>query len=521
MGEKLIRREIYKMNFLNFVLALVPVLWLIVAMMALKWPAWKAAIGSAVFAAIEALTIWHTPVTTVGLSALEGVCMALWPIVLVIVMAVFTYNLVCATGGMDVIKSMLTSVSKDKRVLVLLVAWCFGGFMEGMAGFGTAIAIPAGMLLAMGFNPIFACLICLIANGFPTPWGSIGIPTVTTANLVGFPSTTALSTMQSWQVAPFIIAVPFVLVMLTGKSFKAIKGVFWITLACGLSFVLPMIAVSYFVGAELVMIIASVCSLAVVVPLAKKVKPDPEFEMDGIETRKVTFKEAMVAVAPFVFIFIFLLGTSKLVPAVNNFLAQFSTKVYFVNNESATTFAWINTPGVWIFLSAVLGGLIQKATPRQFGEVFKATLKQMTGSIIVMLSVLAAAKIMIYSGMIKEISTFAIAALGAFYPLVAPWLGMLGTFVTGSGTSSGVLFGQVQLDAATELGADPYWMVGLNAMGIGVGKMLSPQSIAIALSAVGGLKEESKLLKMVLPYGLVFIVCCSIIAYVGFVLIGG
>ena len=123
------------MNFVAFLLALLPIVWLIIAMMVLKWATWKAALGSAVIAALEALLIWKTPATVVGMAALEGICMALWPIVLVIVAAVFTYNLVCKTGGMDVIKSMITSVSSDKRVLVLLVAWCFGGFVEGLAGF--------------------------------------------------------------------------------------------------------------------------------------------------------------------------------------------------------------------------------------------------------------------------------------------------------------------------------------------------------------------------------------------------
>ena len=513
------------MNFLNFILALAPIIYLIIALMGFKQPAWKAAIGAAVAAAVEALLVWKTPAATVGLSALEGICMALWPIVLVIVAAVFTYNLVVKTGGMQVIQSLLTSVSADKRVLVLLVAWCFGGFMEGMAGFGTAIAIPAGLMTALGFPPLFSCLICLIANSFPTPWGSIGIPTVTVANLVGFSSTTGLSFMQSIQVAFFMILIPFVLVSLTGKSPKAIRGVFWLTLASGLSYVIPMLMVSYFVGAELVMIIASVLSLAVTVFLSRFVKPDPKYAFEGAKEKdkkeKITVKQALVAVAPFLFIFVFLLGTSRLVPPVSSFLAQFSSTVYFVNDTSATTFSWINTPGVWIFISAILGGLIQHASGKMMLDVFKATLRQMSGSIIVMLSVLAAAKIMIYSGMIADIAAFAIAVMGSMYPIIAPWLGALGTFVTGSGTSSGVLFGQVQLDAATTLGMDPYWVVGLNALGVGAGKMLSPQSVAIALSAVGGLKEDSKLLKMVLPYGAAALVICSLIAWIGTILIGG
>lgn len=514
------------MNFISFILALCPIILLIIIMMVFKRPAWQAAIGAALLAAIEALLYWKTPIGVVGMAAVEGAAMALWPIVLVIIAAVFTYNLVCATGGMDVIKTMLTSVSPDKRVLVLLVAWCFGGFMEGMAGFGTAIAIPAGMMMAMGFDPLFSCLICLLSNGFPTPWGSIGIPTVTVASLLNMDGTTALSTMQVIQVAFFFVVIPFVLVYLTGKGTKALKGMVGVCLGAGIGFVVPMLIVSYFVGAELAVVIGSVCSLAITVLLGKRVKPMPEYAMNaGVEKKeeeaasKITFKEAMVACAPFLFIFVFLLGSSKLVPPVNSFLSQFSTTVYFVNETSATTFAWINTPGVWIFLSAILGAMVQKASFEQFKTVFLATLKQMQNSIIVMVSVLMAAKIMIYSGMISDIAKFAIAAMGGLYPIIAPWLGALGAFVTGSGTSSGVLFGKVQADAAAALNMDEYWVVGLNALGVGVGKMLSPQSIAIGLSAVGGLKEDSKLLKMVLPYGAVFIVLCSVIAWLGTIFI--
>lgn len=519
------------MNILSFILALCPILYLIVAMMGLKQPAWKAAIGAAVIAAVEALFYWKTPAATVGLAAVEGAAMALWPIVVVIIAAVFTYNLVCATGGMDVIKAMLTGVSADKRVLVLLVAWCFGGFMEGMAGFGTAIAIPAGMLLAMGFDPLFSCLICLISNGFPTPWGSIGIPTVTVANLLGYANTISLSTMQSIQASLFFIIVPFVLVVLTGGGLKALKGMIPVCLGAGISFIAPMLLVSYFLGAELAAVIGSVCSLAVTILLGRRVRPAEEYLLQGPALKeekaeqqaaeKITLKKAAVACAPFLFIFVFLLLSSKMVPPVNSFLNQFATTVHFVNDESATTFTWINTPGVWIFLSAILGALIQKVSFAKFKDVFLATLKQMQGSIIVMVSVLAAAKIMIYSGMISDIAAFAIAVMGSLYPIIAPWLGALGTFVTGSGTSSGVLFAKVQSDAAAALHLDPYWVVGLNAIGVGVGKMLSPQSIAIALSAVGGLKEDSKLLKMVLPYGAVFIVLCSIVAGVGTMLIHG
>ncbi|WP_298070727.1 L-lactate permease [uncultured Faecalibaculum sp.] len=502
---------------LLFVLGLCPILWLILALLVLKWPTWKAAVGSALLAALEAMLVWKLPALNTGTAALEGILMALWPIVVVIIAAVFTYNLCVKTGAMETIKSMLASVTSDRRLLVLIIAWCFGGFMEGMAGFGTAIAIPAGMLAAMGFDPIFSCLVCLLANGFPTPWGSIGIPTTTLANLVGLENT-HLSFVESIQCAPFMLLVPFIMMMLAGgKGLKSLKGIGFITLMSGVFFVIPQMIVSWFVGADLAVVVGAVCSMVVTVLLSMKKKTPPEYEMETAGDKGLTLDRALKAWSPFIMIFILLLGTSKLVAPVNSWLAQFSSavQVYSGPNPNTISFVWINTPGVWIFLSAIAGGLIQGATLEDFKSVFIATLKQMTPTIITMCSVLATAKIMSYSGMIGDIAAFCIAVTGSFYTVFAPWLGCLGCFVTGSGTSSGLLFGQVQMDAATALQMDPFWVVALNMLGVGVGKMLSPQSIAIALSAVGGTGKDSELLKKVLPYGAVLLVLTSLLAYFG------
>ena len=171
--------ELFKM----FILALLPIIWLVIALCGLKMEAYKASIGALLVAFVEAITIWQMSLINATTAALEGFAMAIWPIVIVIIAAVFTYNLTVHTKAMEIIKRMITSVSCDKRVLVLLIGWCFGGFLEGMAGFGVAIAIPASMLYALGFNPVTAILACLIANGCPTMFGSIGIPTTTLASV--------------------------------------------------------------------------------------------------------------------------------------------------------------------------------------------------------------------------------------------------------------------------------------------------------------------------------------------------
>ena len=181
----------------------------------------------------------------------------------------------------------------------------------------------------------------------------------------------------------------------------------------------------------------------------------------------------------------------------------------------AISFSWVNTPGVLIFIAALIGGRIQGATLRVMAEVLAATVRQMMPTVATMLSVLGCAKVMGYAGMISDISAFCIAVAGGLYPVLAPWIGMVGTFVTGSGTSSGMLFGQVQAEAAAALGMNEVWTVALNSLGVAAGKMLSPQTLAIGLAAVRVRGKDAELLGAVLPFALGFLVVMSAIAMAG------
>lgn len=518
------------MDVVAFLLALVPIIWLVVMLLLFKWPAWKAAIGSFVLSCVLAFAWWHLPAMEIATASLEGFLMALWPIVLVIIAAVFTYNLCVRTGAMDVIGHMITSISSDRRLLALLVAWCFGGFMEGMAGFGTAVAIPAGMLAGLGFDAIPAVLICLLANGVPTPYGSIGIPTVSLADLVGLDSL-HLATVQLVQLAPFFVVAPLLIVMVAGRVpdeqgnvpsvGERLHGVTGIALLSGASFVAASIVVAMFVGAELAVVVGSIVSLALTAALSLRAEKsghlDGRFHMRIEAGEAITVKSALTSWSCFILIFVLLLGTSNLVPVVHNALAPFAShvQVYCGENPGTLSFSWINTPGVWIFLAALVGGVIQGASPRVMGEVLGATVKQMLPTVITMLSVLGCAKVMGYAGMISSISAFCIAVAGGLYPLLAPWIGAVGAFVTGSGTSSGMLFGPIQAQAADALGVSPYWMVALNSLGVAAGKMLSPQTLAIGLAAVHVRGKDAELLGSILPYGAAFLVAMSTIAMLG------
>ncbi|WP_025729128.1 L-lactate permease [Atopobacter phocae] len=519
-----------------FLLGFSPILWLIVALIVLKLPGHYATLGAAVIAFVLSVTIFKLPLLT-GVEAIyEGLALAAWPIIATIIAAIFTYNICLKTGAMETIKKMFVSVSNDKRVLVLLIGWGFGGFMEGMAGFGTAIAIPASMLVALGFNPVLAALVCLIANGTPTSFGSIGIPTTTLANVTELNILT-LTFNTLIQLMPFMILSPFVMVFLTSKSFigkgslkSYFEGVGIITLLSGVTFFLAALLVGTFIGPDLAVVFGSVVAMASIVVSAKKLKPAyirPEYLLEATESTQkevppVSLKDALKAWSPFIFIFVLLLGTSKLLPSIHQLLATYNTTVQIVNVDeiSPYVFNWISAPVVWIILSAIIAGLIQGATLKEIINVFIKTIYDLRLTILTMFAILATAKLMGYSGMVDAITTVLVTTTGAFYPLFSPVIGALGTFVTGSGTSSGVLFGRLQSQTAIALNHTPEWIAASNSAGVSVGKMLSPQSIAIATGTTNAIGKESELMKRVMPWALFYLVGYGVLNYLYITVLG-
>lgn len=514
---------------LAFILALMPIIWLIIALTVLKIPGFKACSIALFIAYGLAVFVWKMPLLDSVTAVAEGTALALWPIIIVIVAAIYTYNVSVHTGNMEVIKKMLANVTKDKRVLVLIIAWGFGGFMEGMAGFGTAVAIPASMLLGLGFQPVFAAIVCLISNATPTAFGSIGIPTTTLAKITGL-DVIGLSTNTVIMIAALILLTPFVLVYLTGNKKKgAFKGVVLITLISGLSFLIPEFIVARYLGAELPVVIGSVCSMLCTAGAAKvfgKKQIDPEYLLeDKVEDKKeskISGKNALVAWSPFILIFILLLATSKLVTPLNELLSTVKTSVniYTGKNASAYTFSWLATPGIWIILSAFIGGKIQGAGFLEMLTIFKKTIIQLSKTIITIIAIMATAKLMGYSGMIPSIALMVVTVTGSFYPFFAPLLGAVGTFVTGSGTSASVLFGGLQLETSVALHLNQTWITASNTAGAVMAKMISPQSIAVAVAAVSLQGKESVLLKGTIKVFILFLLIVGIVTYIGSRLIG-
>jgi lactate permease len=502
---------------LDFILSILPIIWLIIALCVIKMAGWKACGLTVVVSAVVALIHFHMNAAEMGTAILEGVLNALWPICMVIVAALFVYNLVLKTKAMDSIKAMLSSVSSDPMIILLIIGWGFGNFLEGMAGFGTAVAIPAGILVAMGYDPLTCVVACLVVNSTPTAFGSVGVPTSTVAGVTGLNALTISGNIAILQLITTVLS-PFLMILIAGGA-KALKKSWKFAVLAALAFVIPEFAAAYFIGPELPDIIGSViCMIVLVLAGVAVEKKNPEKKEQHELMKDMTIQKALVAWSPFLLIFVILLLTSSLVPPVHNVIASVTTKtsVYIGENPGTLSFAWLDCPGVKILIAGFIGGLIQRAG---IGTIFRTLFETVKGNvktIFTICSVLSVAKIMGYSGMITALATALVAATGSFYPLISPLVGMIGGFVTGSGTSTGILFGSLQAKAGAAIHVNPEWIVGANMAGGGVGKMISPQNIAIGSAASGMSGKESKILSKTVLFAILYIaidgVLCMLLA---------
>ena len=519
--------------FINFILAMLPIFWLIISLSKLKMASCKACGIALLITAVLALSYWKLNPIHISAAVLEGTANALWPICLVITAALFTYNLTLKTGAMETIKKMLAGISNDKRILLLIIGWGFGNFMEGMAGFGTAVAIPASILAGIGLNPIDAVTACLVMNTTPTAFGSVGVPTATLASITGLNLRLLAANAALIQVIHTFIS-PFLAVMICGGGIRALKGIWRITLLASLSFAVPYFLFAQLLGPELPNIVGSICSMLCVILVVKLGKKNDE-KISGTEDAEkeysagtvagqgtnssmhIGFTEGTKAWAPFVLIFVFLLLTSKICPPLHNAIKDIkhSFLIYTGEGGKPLTFSWINTPGVIIFIAAVCGGLIQKASLFKMADVLGFTLKKYWKTFLTICFVLATAKVMIYSGMISDLAYSVVVATGPVYPFVAPLIGVLGAFITGSGTSTNVLFGNLQLETALSLNLNPYWITAANVMGAGIGKMVCPQNIAIGSGAIGITGSDSKILAAVFKYFIIYALLAGAICFAG------
>jgi len=509
-------------ELLLLLVGVAPIIWLFLALCVFRLPGHAACPGGLILAALLALFALGKAPAEVATAAFEGAIFALWPILLVIVSAMILYKYSVDTGGMETIKTLLTGISRDKRVLVLILAWGFGGFLEGIAGFGVPVLIPGSILVSLGFSPMLAVVACLVANSVPTPFAAIGTPVAALSGVTGLDAGVLGFNIAAQLYIPCII-LPFFLVMLVGGGIRALKGVGRITIIAGLSFALPILLISKFVGPELPTLIGSVCTIVFVSAASKRFYSDDEHNRRyQIETTLIGRSEGKAPVSifqaclPFALVLLLVTVTS-LVGPVHEAMARisFSAVVFAGEGGHALNFALLLTPGVLILISLLIASFMQGVRFSKLLRIAGDTIKESQKMAVTIVTIVAMAKIMDYSGMTDAIALVLIAVFASFYPLIAPVIGMLGTFITGSDTTCAILFGSLQAGAARAIGADPAWIASANLSAAAAGKMISPQSVAIGLR-IGGLDgREGDIIRQTLKYALVCTAIICLITYFG------
>ena len=449
-------------------MSLLPIAVLVIALTLLKLPAWCAALAAFVTGAVEAVFIFDLSLGAIADCAVKGVTTGLYPIGLVIVAALFTYALIVESDAISEIKCGLSRLSEDRRFQAMLVAWGFGNFMEGMAGFGTAVAIPCAILVGIGFDPMKAVLCCLVANTTPTAFGSVGVPTMVLAGEAGVDLSRLTTTIALLQLAATSLS-PFLMLVIV-DGWRGLRECWRLAFVSSLVFLAAWLVVAPFLGCELPNIVGGMAVMAVLAASGNR---------DGIDVRRQAW-----AWMPFAFV-VLALGCAALLPP--------DRKI---------------SPGFVILAAASVGGLCQKVAPMRIGAIAMRTVVRYSPALFTICAVLALAKVMGAAGMTQNLADTLIAATGKGYPAVSGMVGALGGFVTGSGTSSNVLFGALQASVG-EGEAQKLLFAAANVMGAGIGKMVCPQSLVLGCAAAGLAGRERDVMAKVAGYFvLVLAVAC-------------
>jgi L-lactate transport len=522
---------------LSSLVAALPIFVLLLLLGVKRKPAWIAALFGLGAAALVANFIYGMPFGTMISSVGFGAAFGLFPIGWIVFWAIILYRITLETGKFEVIKDSIGSLTEDRRLQALLIAFAFGAFVEGAAGFGTPVAVAAAMLAGLGFSPFFAAGICLLANTAPVAFGSIGIPIFTLSGITGL-GLQDLSGAVGRLCAPVSLIVPAYLVLVMG-GWKALRGVLPAGILCGISFASVQFLVSNFVGPQLTDILSSLTAIGVLVLLFKVWSPKDDYSLEGNSIEHVPpkhhpFGETMHAWSPYYLLVLLVLlwglDSVKAVlnaatltiqwPGLHNFVERMPPLVSQASPYPAVyTFNWLSAAGSACMFACILSTLVLRMRPAQVINVFVTTCKQLFFPMVTIAAVLGLAFLMNYSGATVTLG-LAFAATGVLFPYFSAMLGWLGVFLTGSDTSSNALFGNLQVVTAGRLGLDPVLMAAANSSGGVMGKMISLQSLAVAAAATGmKTSEESRLFRFTLRHSILLAsVIGAITAFYAYVL---
>jgi lactate permease len=524
---------------LSAVVAAIPILVLFYMLGVIRKPAWMAAVSALAAAFVLALIVYGMPVQLAVMSSLNGAAFGLFPIAWIVFSSIMLYRLAVDTGKFEVIKDSVGGLTNDRRLQALLIAFSFGAFIEGAAGFGAPVAVAGAMLAGLGFSPFYAAGICLLANTAPVAFGSIGIPVTTLAGITGLP-VLLLSAMVGRLSAMISVVIPlYMLVVMVG--FASTMEVLPAVIVCGLSFASVQFYVSNYIGPELTDILSALTGIGAMVLVIKFWKPKSIFRLEGekpatVAPKRHTPVELFQAWLPYMLLVAFVLvwGVADVkalfdrftngllpsflprnpnvlnglnVPGLHNLITRIPPVTAAPAPYAAVfTLNWLTASGTACFLATIAAAICLRVKPGQFVGIYKATFHQLAKPMITIASMLALAYLMNYSGMTSTLG-LALAATGGAFPFFSAILGWLGVFLTGSDTSSNALFGNLQVITANALGLNPILTASVNSAAGVMGKMISLQSIAVACAATGlTAADEGKLFRFTIKHS-VFLAC--------------
>ena len=538
--------------WLSSAIALIPIIFFFLALAVFRLKGSVAGTITVVLALLVALFLYQMPVTLALSSAIYGFFYGLWPIAWIIIGAVFLYKVTVKTGQFDIIRSSILSLTEDQRLQMLLVGFAFGTFLEGAAGFGAPVAITAALLVGLGFKPLYAAGLCLIVNTAPVAFGAMGIPIIVAGQVSGV-DTMAISQMVGRQL-PFIVPIVLVWIMAIMDGWRGVRETFPAIVVGSVSFSVAQFLTSNYIGPELPDITAAIASLVSLTLLFKVWQPKHIFrfenQVDGknqmgdntsvsapLPTTHYSPAQIIKAWMPFAILTaivslwsikpfkdLFVKGKdghpdgalvdmvmSINVPYLHNAVQKLPPVVTKITDYAAIyKFDWFSATGTAIMLAAIISIVMLKMRPKQALSTFGETINELRTPIYSIGMVLAFAFIANYSGLSATLA-LALAHTGKAFTFFSPFLGWLGVFLTGSDTSANALFAALQATTARQIGVPEVLLVAANTSGGVTGKMISPQSIAIACAATGLVGKESDLFRFTVKHSIIFTIMMGVL----------
>jgi lactate permease len=524
---------------LSALLAALPLILLFLLLGVFKVKAWLASLIALAASILVAIVGWGMPTLMAFSATAEGAFYGAFPIMWILLNAIWVYQLSVITGWFEALGQLIRSLSDDQRILSILIAFCFGALMESLAGFGAPVAISAAMLMAAGMKPLKSAIVSLLANTAPVAFGAMGAPIIALASVTHI-DVHVLSQMAGRQ-TPFVaLIVPLVLVFLV-DGIRGVKQTWPVALVAGFVFGLAQFVTSNFITVEITDVVASLVTIAVVLGMLRVWKPAnplpldhavvPDDEAAAMASGKLPHYPAITAtggkriwgaVAPYAIIII--VFSISQIPAVKAWLlgigqvkfpwpglagtgadGKASSMIVTAAGNPVTTTIFtldhLRATGTLLLLSGIITAIVYKVKPADAARAYLATVKQLKFTIVTVLSVLALAYVMNLSGQTAELGR-ALASVGSLFAVMSPVIGWLGVAITGSDTSANSLFGLLQVTAAQQAGLNPVLMASSNSSGGVMGKMISPQNLAVAAAAVSMVNREGDIFRKVVLWSL-------------------